>query len=78
MMRIATWSSTTEEIIHGYNPVVICFCEVGEVMNPLEANNVEVLQEATCRTWRSCNAAAEHVEFLHTHSALHQRIVQGR
>ena len=39
--HLAKWSNTTEDIIHGHNPAVICFFEVGEVLNFLEANHVE-------------------------------------
>ena len=45
---------------------MICFCEVGEVVNSLEAEHVKALQETTLLAWVSFGAAAEHVEFLHT------------
>ena len=39
----ATWQRTTEEIIRVFNPAVICFCEVGEVSNSLEAKHFDEL-----------------------------------
>ena len=64
--QVALWQATTEEIIRGFNPAVICFCEVGEASISLEAKHVEALQDATHQSWISCGVAAEHVKFLHT------------
>ena len=64
----ATWQRTTEEIIRGFDPAVICFCEVGEVSQPLEAQHLDNLQDLTRLAWTRCGAAAEHVEFLQTQS----------
>ena len=62
----ATWQKTTDEIIRGFDPVVICFCEVGEVSNPLQPQDFEELKNLTRQAWTSRGAAAKHVEFLHT------------
>ena len=44
------WRRTTTEIIRGYDPAVICFCEVGEVSNPLKDKYFDDLKDLTRRT----------------------------
>ena len=61
-----TWQRTTEEIIRGIDLAVICFCEVGEVSNPLEAEHLDELQNLTRLGGARCGAGTEHVEFLQT------------
>jgi hypothetical protein len=63
--RVA-WQRTTEEIIRGFDPAVICFCEVGDVSKPMEARHLDDLQDLTRLAWTRCGAAAEHVGFLQT------------
>ncbi len=60
------WQMTTKEIIRGFDPAVICFCEVGDVSNPLKQEYFDDLKDLTRGAWTSCGAAAEHVEFLQT------------
>ena len=55
---------TTEGNVRGFNPAVICFCEVGEVSNSLEAKHLDELQNLTRLAWTRCGAAAEHVDFF--------------
>ena len=66
--HLATWRSTTKEIIRKFNPAVICFCEVGEASISLEVKHVEALQDATCQAWMSVGVAATYVGFLYTDS----------
>ena len=64
--QFETWQRTTEEIIRKFDPAIICFCEVGEVSIPMEAEHFTKLQALTREAWTSCGVAAEQVEFLQT------------
>ena len=61
-----TWRRISEWTIGGYDPAAICFCEVGEVSEPLKQQHFDDLKNLTRLAWTSCGAAAEHVEFLQT------------
>ena len=60
------WQLTTSEIIRGFDPAIICFCEVGEAHAPLHAEHFSTLQELTCLAWSSWGVSAEQVRFLRT------------
>ena len=46
------------------DPAAICFCEFGEVLNPLKPIHVELLKQTIERAWKE-NAATEHVQFIY-------------
>ena len=49
-----------------FQPAVMCFCEVGEVSNPLSEEHFDELKDMTRQAWTTCGAAAENVKFLQT------------
>ena len=63
---------TVDSIVIQLRPAVVCFCEFGEVMNPLSAANAEVLMNEVQEKWRqavhrrNASATKPDIRFLYT------------
>ena len=66
LKELSAPAEQTEEIISGFDPAVICYCEFGEVSASLSKAHVDALQEATREAWANFGVAAGDVAFLYT------------
>ena len=65
-------AGTVDSIVSQLRPAVVCFCEFGEVAQPLYAAHVEVLKNEVQENWRQAvrwrnvSATEPDIQFLHT------------